>query len=47
MEQRKINYRMYPNTVETERLLEYLGLHNRVGNTALEERIRVYKESGK
>ncbi len=47
MEQRKITYRMYPNATDLEGLLQYLGLHNRVSNTALEERIRVYQETGR
>ena len=45
MEQRKITYRMYPNASEEEKLLEYLGLKQRLYNTALEERIRHYKET--
>lgn len=44
---RKITYRMYPTEQQTERLLELLGLHQRVYNTALEERIRAYQEHGK
>jgi putative transposase len=47
METRKVTYRMYPNSLQTERLLELLGLHQRVYNTALEERIRTYEETGK
>ncbi len=45
MELRKVTYRMYPGTRQTEKLEELLGLHQRVYNTALEERIRVYGES--
>ena len=47
MEQRKITYRMYPKASEEEKLLEYLGLLQRLYNTALEERILHYKETGK
>ena len=47
MELRKITYRMYPGTVQIEKLEELLGLHQRVYNTALEERIRVYGETCK
>ena len=43
---RKVTFRMYPNAVQTERLEELLGLHQRVYNTALEERIAAYKERG-
>ena len=43
---RKITFRMYPNTAQTEQLEELLGLHQRVYNTALEERIRAYRERG-
>ena len=42
---RKITYRMYPTEQQVERLLELLGLHQRVYNTALEERIRLYRDS--
>ncbi len=47
MELRKITYRMYPGTSQSEKLDELLGLHQRVYNTALEERIRVYSDSSK
>ena len=47
MEQRKITYRMYPKASEEEKLLEYLGLLQRLYNTALEERILHDKEAGK
>ncbi|OIR10757.1 putative transposase [mine drainage metagenome] len=47
MELRKVTYRMYPGTRQTEKLEELLGLHQRVYNTALEERIRVYGETSK
>ena len=43
---RKITFRLYPNVAQTARLEELLGLHQRVYNTALEERIRAYKEEG-
>ena len=42
---RKATYRMYPGKVQEEALLTLLGLHQRVYNTALEERIRAYQES--
>ena len=44
---RKVTYRLYPNAEQEVRLQETLGLHQRLYNTALEERIRVYKETGK
>ena len=44
MEFRKITYRMYPCTIQQGKLLELLGLHQRVYNTALEERINRYRE---
>lgn len=43
---RKVTYRMYPNAAQTERLTELLGLHQRVYNTALEQRISAYQERG-
>ena len=42
---RKITYRIYPTEQQTERLLELPGLHQRVYNTALEERMRRYCDS--
>jgi len=47
MEIRKITYRMYPGTTQSTKLDDLLGLHQRVYNTALEERIRVYRETSK
>jgi putative transposase len=47
MPYRKVTYRLYPNAVQSERLEEVLGLHQRLYNAALEERIRVYRETGK
>lgn len=47
MPNRKVTYRLYPNAKQEARLQETLGLHQRLYNTALEERIRVYKETGK
>jgi len=44
---RKVTYRLYPNAEQETRLQETLGLHQRLYNTALEERIREYKETGK
>ena len=46
MFQRKVTFRLYPNAAQQERLEEWLGLHQRVYNTALEERIRAYREHG-
>lgn len=43
---RKATFRIYPTAAQTERLEELLGLHQRVYNTALEERIRAYRERG-
>ena len=47
MPNRKLTYRLYPTATQAERLEEMRGLHQRLYNTALEERIRVYKETGK
>ncbi len=44
---RKVTYRMYPNAAQSERLMEMLGLHQRLYNTILEERIQIYRETGK
>ncbi|MDA8093850.1 MAG: transposase [Betaproteobacteria bacterium] len=44
---RKVTFRLYPNVAQSERLGELLGLHQRLYNTALEERINAYKETGK
>ncbi|MDA3869997.1 MAG: transposase, partial [Gammaproteobacteria bacterium] len=43
---RKITYRMYPSNPQSERLTVLLGLHQRLYNTALEERIRAYQDRG-
>ena len=43
---RKVTYRLYPNVTQVERLETMRGLHQRLYNTALEERVRVYKETG-
>jgi putative transposase len=47
MKNRKVTYRLYPNTKQAERLSEMLGLHQRVYNAALEERARTYREENK
>ncbi|MDR7926169.1 transposase [Acidithiobacillus thiooxidans] len=47
MPYRKVTYRLYPNQEQAEKLGETLGLHCRLYNTALEERIRFYRETGK
>ncbi len=44
---RKVTYRLYPNVAQAERLEEMRGLHQRLYNTALEERIRAYQEAGR
>ncbi|WP_414039342.1 RNA-guided endonuclease InsQ/TnpB family protein [Acidithiobacillus sp. M4-SHS-6] len=44
---RKVTYRLYPSAGQAERLQEMLGLHQRLYNTALEERIRTYQHTGK
>lgn len=44
MMNRKVTYRLYPSKQQVERMLEMLAFHQRVYNTALEERIRIYKE---
>ena len=44
MVQRKVTYRLYPNLVQAEDLSNLLCLHQRLYNTALEERIRLWKE---
>lgn len=43
---RKVTYRLYPNTAQAERLEEMLGLYQRLYNTALDERIRAYRDTG-
>ena len=47
MPNRKVTYRLYPNAGQEARLQETLGLHQRLYNTALEERIRAYQEAGR
>ncbi len=47
MFKRKVTYRLYPNAEQETRLQETLGLHCRLYNTVLEERIRVYQETDK
>jgi putative transposase len=44
---RKITYKLYPNQQQTACLLELLVSHQRVYNAALEERIRIYRATGK
>lgn len=41
---RKITYRLYPSQQQEKCLLELLAFHQRIYNTALEERIRIYQE---
>jgi len=47
MANRKVTYRLYPNQQQAEHLLELIAYHQRIYNTALEERIRVYHEEKK
>ena len=47
MENRKVTYRLYPNSNQAERLGEMLALHQRVYNAALEDRVRSYREEKK
>lgn len=47
MENRKVNYRLYPNMEQAGRLSEVLAFHQRVYNAALEDRIRFYREKNK
>ena len=44
---RKVTYRLYPDKSQEDALLDLLGLHQRVYNTALEARIKCYKESAR
>ena len=44
---RKVTFRLYPNVAQSERLVELLGLHQRLYNTALEDRIAAYQKNGK
>ena len=44
---RKVTYRLCPHAEQEARFQEMWGLHQRRYNTALEERIRVYQETGK
>lgn len=37
---------MYPNVAQSEQLTVLLGLHQRVYNTALEQRIAAYQQRG-
>ncbi|WP_083699873.1 helix-turn-helix domain-containing protein [Acidihalobacter ferrooxydans] len=41
MPNRKVTYRLYPNTEQEARLQDRLSLHQRLYNAALEGRIRV------
>jgi len=47
MPNRKVTYRLYPNKTQHHILSEMLCLHQRVYNTALEERIRLYRDEGR
>jgi putative transposase len=45
MQQRKVTYRMYPSESQKILLSDMLGVHQRLYNKALEQRIAVYKET--
>jgi putative transposase len=44
MVNRKITYRLYPSQQQEKSLLDLLAFHQRIYNTALEERMRIYQE---
>jgi len=44
---RKVVYRMYPSKRQEAALLDMLGLHQRLYNAALEQRIEAYRHQGK
>ena len=46
MENRKITYRLYPSKTQQTKLQDLLGLHQRLYNAALEERIMAYDRCG-
>lgn len=46
MRHRNVPYRSYPNMAPAERFLEMRGPHQRLYNTALEEGMRIYQETG-
>lgn len=44
---RKVTYRLYPSRKQNQLLFDILGLHQRLYNTALEQRINAYKKQKK
>ena len=46
MPYRKITYRLYPSPMQQAKLADMLGLHQRLYNAALEERITAYQRCG-
>lgn len=44
MQQRKVTYRLYPNKGQEQKLADMLGVHQRLYNKALEQRIHLYQE---
>jgi len=47
MQNRKVTYRLYPNASQQKKMLNMLGVHQRLYNRALEQRIQYYKENQK
>jgi putative transposase len=45
MKQRKVTYRLYPTSNQQKSLENMLGVHQRLYNKALEQRIKVYQEN--
>src|ERR1700758_2416358 len=45
MEKRKVTFKMYPKRAQVKKLEHMLGVHQRLYNRALEQRINLYKES--
>ncbi|MEY3182547.1 MAG: hypothetical protein RLZ35_532 [Pseudomonadota bacterium] len=47
MQQRKVTYRLYPSDIQEKRLSDMLGVHQRLYNKALEQRVHSYEEDKK
>ena len=45
MEKRKVTYKLYPSKAQRSKLEDMLGVHQRLYNKALEQRINEYKEN--
>lgn len=45
MQQRKVTYRLYPSISQQKSLENMLGVHQRLYNKALEQRIKAYQEN--